>query len=505
MARTRLPRWRGTSRESVRAAARELVGITDLDGVPGGGCRAELPTRSLPDASRKPTGAAALNGELPLREMGEALLHKSRDVHYEEQSHPAYERLVESLAPDEARILRLMLLGGPQAAVDVRTGGPLGLISSRLLAPGLNMIGPRAGCRYVERVPSYLTNLNRLGLIWFSRETLRDPERYQVLEAQPGGSRSAEVGQAGEDRPPEHPPDALRRGLLPRVARRRRAGAGGSTRARVTRQAARPARPPQLRRTRAARPVAPRPPRAASACRPASTLWRSRMRSPNESSSIRIHDGVTRHACLSCPGRDLGQRLAGEALVIEPALAGHDRTGGPHAGVEPDRRRARRRPQRQAPLRTPPTGRRTVRRRRRSSERRGDLGAVGERARGGDESAFGPASDRRPSGGRTPGRRPRSGSGHRREGPVSPGGRHGGRGSRPRRRQSWRFPHADQDRLRTGVDRRCDQLAGAEGARVDGVTAAFGDQVKAARGRHLDDRSVPGDAELGFDWTSERA
>jgi hypothetical protein len=109
----------------------------------------------------------------------------SRDVHYEEKAHPAYERLVESLAPDEARILRLLLFSGPQPAVDVRTGGPLGLIQSRLLAPGLNMIGARAGCRYVERVPSYLTNLNRLGLIWFARETLRDPERYQVLEAQP--------------------------------------------------------------------------------------------------------------------------------------------------------------------------------------------------------------------------------------------------------------------------------------------------------------------------------
>ena len=47
------------------------------------------------------------------------------------------------------------------------------------------MIGPRAGLRYVERVPSYLTNLHRLGLVWFSRETLRDAERYQVLEAQP--------------------------------------------------------------------------------------------------------------------------------------------------------------------------------------------------------------------------------------------------------------------------------------------------------------------------------
>jgi hypothetical protein len=69
--------------------------------------------------------------------------------------------------------------------VDVRTGGPLGLFNSHLIAPGLNMIGPRAGCRYIERVPSYLNNLFRLGLIWFSRETLRDVHRYQVLEAQP--------------------------------------------------------------------------------------------------------------------------------------------------------------------------------------------------------------------------------------------------------------------------------------------------------------------------------
>ncbi len=69
--------------------------------------------------------------------------------------------------------------------MDSRTGGPLALISSRLLAPGLDMIGARADCKYVERVPSYLANLHRLGLIWFSRETLREPERYQVVEAQP--------------------------------------------------------------------------------------------------------------------------------------------------------------------------------------------------------------------------------------------------------------------------------------------------------------------------------
>jgi hypothetical protein len=89
------------------------------------------------------------------------------------------------LAPDEGRILRLLLLHGPQPAVDIRTGGPIGLMRSRLIAPGLSMIGARAGCRYVERVPSYLNNLFRLGLVWFSRETLQDPLSYQVLEAQP--------------------------------------------------------------------------------------------------------------------------------------------------------------------------------------------------------------------------------------------------------------------------------------------------------------------------------
>jgi hypothetical protein len=128
------------------------------------------------------------NGHLParsLRQEGRDLLRKSADVRYEVDAHPAYERILSELAPDEGRILRLLLLQGPQAAVDVRTGGPLGLLNSRLIAPGISMIGARAGVRYVDRVPSYLNNLFRLGLIWFSRETLRDHLKYQVLEAQP--------------------------------------------------------------------------------------------------------------------------------------------------------------------------------------------------------------------------------------------------------------------------------------------------------------------------------
>jgi hypothetical protein len=120
-----------------------------------------------------------------LRDRGQELLHKSRDVWSTDQGHPAFDRILDELAPDEARILLLLLKGGPQPSVDVRTGGPIGVVNSQLIAPGLTMIGARAGCRYLDQVPAYLNNLFRLGLVWFSRESLRDPLEYQVVEAQP--------------------------------------------------------------------------------------------------------------------------------------------------------------------------------------------------------------------------------------------------------------------------------------------------------------------------------
>ncbi|TCJ21912.1 Abi-alpha family protein [Nocardioides jejuensis] len=135
-----------------------------------------------------PAAASArreLEMQASLREQGQALLARSRDVWNNEQGHPAYARILSEMAPDEGRILLLLLRGGPQPAVDVRTGGAIGMVSSQLVAPGLNMIGPRAGTRYLDQVPSYLNNLFRLGLIWFSREQLRDPLEYQVVEAQP--------------------------------------------------------------------------------------------------------------------------------------------------------------------------------------------------------------------------------------------------------------------------------------------------------------------------------
>src|SRR5438874_1089962 len=129
-----------------------------------------------------------------LRDRGEELLRRSADVDLEDDAHPAYARILSELAPDEGRILRLLAVEGQQPAVDVRTSRPLN-VGSQLVAPGLNMIGAEAGCRHVERVHAYLNNLYRLGLIWFSREPLADPLRYQVLEAQPDvGAALREAG-----------------------------------------------------------------------------------------------------------------------------------------------------------------------------------------------------------------------------------------------------------------------------------------------------------------------
>jgi hypothetical protein len=173
----------------------ELAGAGDriLRAAMSGGAAPPGPT----PASQAAGNAAGQRDERgsSLRERGAELLRKSADVHFDEDSHPAYERILEDIAPDEARILRLLATKGPQAAVDVRAGFPL---ASQLVAPGLTMIGAEAGCRHPDRVHPYLNNLNRLGLVWFSREKIEDPMPYQVLEAQPEVKEAmSEAGRLG--------------------------------------------------------------------------------------------------------------------------------------------------------------------------------------------------------------------------------------------------------------------------------------------------------------------
>lgn len=170
------------SGESVTQAANEAAAgardaVLELAGVD----RGDLEEHQ--DRSTRRRGDDRLD-EAELRRRGAELLRRSADVSYEEDTHPAYARILEELSPDEARILRMLDELGPQPSVDVRTVSPVPN-NSQLVEGGLSMIGTLAGCRYEHRVPSYLNNLHRLGLVWFSQEQLPDPDAYQVLEAQP--------------------------------------------------------------------------------------------------------------------------------------------------------------------------------------------------------------------------------------------------------------------------------------------------------------------------------
>ena len=156
-----------TQRE-ISSVGRRLLGIHEED----------------PDVAEVQRDASNYDDEA-LRSRWDDLLALSTDVEVDEvDGHPAFADILTQLHPDEARILRLLAADGAQAAVDVRNWRPMG-IGSHVVAPGLNMIGAHAGCLMVERVPIYLSNLFRLGLIWFSRDAVPDIGPYQVLEAQP--------------------------------------------------------------------------------------------------------------------------------------------------------------------------------------------------------------------------------------------------------------------------------------------------------------------------------
>jgi hypothetical protein len=155
----------------IRNYARELLGVADLDDR----VRQLMPARQRPE-SRGPREA--------LREQGAELLRLSADVDAEDGAHPAYARILTELAPDEARVLRLLMNDGPQPSVDVYATNLIGM-GTQLVARDMTMVGTEAGVRHEDKIPAYLNNLRRLGLITITNEPLPDPMRYQVLEAQP--------------------------------------------------------------------------------------------------------------------------------------------------------------------------------------------------------------------------------------------------------------------------------------------------------------------------------
>jgi hypothetical protein len=165
---------------ALQSVARNILGVTE------GSVReivSYVPSSNGSGTQQALGGYVRSGTEDDLRHRGDALLARSADVYFTEDVHPAYDRILDQIAPDEARILRFMAINGPQPSVDVRTNRPLG-IGSELVAGDLTSVPEQSGVRYTDRARLYLINLNRLGLL----TTSDDPvvlSRYMVLEVQP--------------------------------------------------------------------------------------------------------------------------------------------------------------------------------------------------------------------------------------------------------------------------------------------------------------------------------
>lgn len=165
--------------DTLRGLAQELLEVSDLS--LDQRIKRLLPPAAAPVDARPPNGRGA--DRVQLRRQAAELLRQAAEIGPDDAPHPAFARILLELAPDEARILRLLATDGPQPAVDVRAIGVIR--SGDVVANGLNMVGAAAGARHPDRAPAYLDNLDRLGLVRFSPRALEDEIVYQVLEAQP--------------------------------------------------------------------------------------------------------------------------------------------------------------------------------------------------------------------------------------------------------------------------------------------------------------------------------
>lgn len=141
------------------------------------GPRVPAPRRPV-DAMPPPEDAAPKAPDL--RGAGARLLAPGPEV---SAAHPAYPAILAQLEPDEARLLTHMLARGAVPAVDVVSGGAVGRVLPIVLAQCLTDLDLHVELWRPCRMPRYVNNLFRLGLVWHSTEPVEPASSYRSLES----------------------------------------------------------------------------------------------------------------------------------------------------------------------------------------------------------------------------------------------------------------------------------------------------------------------------------
>lgn len=120
-----------------------------------------------------------------LRELYASLLASSMDASRLQEAHPAFVEIIRQLSSDEARIMLNLAYSGSRALVDVRDHSDMPPAGGRWVLKHFCIVPYEAGCTTPELGPSYMVNLQRLGMVELRENYQLNPrdgiDPYQVL------------------------------------------------------------------------------------------------------------------------------------------------------------------------------------------------------------------------------------------------------------------------------------------------------------------------------------
>lgn len=109
-----------------------------------------------------------------LRELYANLLATSIDSKTAQNAHPGFVQIIQSMSPDEAKILQFFSVNGAQPLIDVKANiQPQGF---HIMYRNFSLIGRKVGCEHQQLVPNYIDNLCRLGILEIP------PNRYIITD-----------------------------------------------------------------------------------------------------------------------------------------------------------------------------------------------------------------------------------------------------------------------------------------------------------------------------------
>jgi hypothetical protein len=177
----RLPGATATEQAMLRVLKRRLEGVEDgrpeaADGDPAG---------TAPEPADEPAGrifvTTTVTPSKPLSDRLQEILERSIDQTREQGRRAYFERILERLTPDEARILAALSDGSPFPLIHVGWGSPFGELKRRV-QENVSSIGRRAGVMVPELVPRYVAHLRELGLVETGPEDPSLGVQYEIVE-----------------------------------------------------------------------------------------------------------------------------------------------------------------------------------------------------------------------------------------------------------------------------------------------------------------------------------